>query len=186
MLDQLHPSHLQLVIPVLQRETIHKLASCKRLSTRLTALLAHKAAVPEAQPTIADRLALLPWGVVERTGMAIAALLYGRQLARYVDAASIAVIEQVIDTQSRLDAIRQAARGTIALPAVSAEFTPTELATAINETCWRALARWRDLVSPSYHALAALRLPATGLPTPLETDADPAILHVIEGLAFHG
>jgi len=184
-LTDLHPSHLQLSIPVLQRGTIQRLQACRRLGNRLAALLPLNAAYPATPPETADRLALRPRMVVERAGARMGALIYGKQLARYVDAASLTLLESSIGVDEHRFGIREAARGQIPLPTVPTEQTPSDLAAAIVNTGWSCLARWRDIVSTPYQPLATLRLPAAGLPAPASSISDAVIIAVIEALDIH-
>lgn len=178
----LHPSHLQLVMPVLQRETIRRLQACTRLGPRLAALLPQATTLPEGPPEAVDTLALLPRHAVEEAGARMGAIIYGRQLARYVDAPSVAVLERAMGSPARLFGIREAARGRIALPSVPVEQTPSDLAGAVIEAAWSCLARWRDMVSDAYRPWALLRLPAAGLPTPAPATHDGVILAVVAAL----
>ncbi|AOX16634.1 hypothetical protein [Kozakia baliensis] len=177
----LHPSHLQLLMPMLQRETVEKLQNCSRLTARLLNLLpqekADLASLPFPTGSL-ERLALQSSATVGQAGLRMAGLAYGRSLARYVEARDVAALDAALGASTRLFSIRQAARLAASLPDIPplpADTSPQALIATIGDCAWQCLARWRDIVETPYRALASLKLPAVGLPSPASASFDPVI-----------
>lgn len=182
-LADLHPSHLQRTMPMLQRETVERLQKCARLAPRLAGLLDYRPGALRGSPEGLDVLAVRPRGEVEVAGHYMGALICGRVMARHVDAASIAVLDQAIGASARLFGIRQAPH-VVAVDLPSPRFGESieTLAAAASDWGWRCLVRWRDQVTPDYRAAATLRLPAVGLPHAAPESCDPMIGLVIQTL----
>lgn len=178
-LVDLHPSHFQRAMPMLRRETVERIQRCDRLAHRLAKLIDYRIDRPEQAASDFDVLAYRPRFEVEVAGRHMGALIFGRALARYVDTASIAVLNREVGTSARMFGIRHSVQivSPIVLPTI--EGGAEELASAINDWGWRCLVRWRDQVSPTCQKAATLRLPAVGLPDAAPETSDAIIRHVI-------
>ncbi|MBO1360441.1 hypothetical protein J2D73_11645 [Acetobacter sacchari] len=181
-LEGLHPSHLQRVVPMLQKQTILRLQGCCRLTERLAQHL--RLPSTSLNPTMPqgafDALAMQSHHRVARAGRHMGALVFGLHLARQIDATDVAVLDQDIGRDARLYGIRQAARMKDRLPQVPSPETLADLRTATAEYGWRCLVRWRNRVSEPFRAAATLRLPAKGLPIAASGAFDALIAYTID------
>ncbi|MEN3167118.1 hypothetical protein [Gluconobacter sp. OJB] len=193
MLADIHPSHLQLRLPMLHRDTVQKLQTCSRLSERLIELLDCQGLPPVHPPQDPlEALALQPEEGLQRAGRHMGAVVYWRSLAKQVDRQAITVLDTVLGENVRLFGIRNGAhwaQSGVPMPSAGPSPEPDTdiagLARAVTDCGWSCLIRWRDSLTGDYGRLATLKLPARTLLPAASGAYDPIILKVAEGIAGH-
>ncbi|MBS1095900.1 hypothetical protein [Gluconobacter wancherniae] len=193
MLASIHPSHLQLHLPMLQRDTVQKLQTCSRLSERLIELLDYEGLPPAHAPqSPLEALALQPEDALQNAGRRMGAVVHWRSLAKQVDRQATTVLDAAFGEDVRLFGIRNGAHWAQAGLSIPPSITSTEpdmdlatLARAVTDCGWSCLIRWRDSLTGDYGRLATLKLPARTLLPAASSTYDPIILKVAEGIAAH-
>lgn len=193
MLASIHPSHLQLRLPMLHRDTVQKLQTCSRLSDRLIELLGCEELPPTHAPQgPLEALALQPEDRLQSAGRRMGAVVHWRSLAKQVDRQAITALDAALGEDVRLFGIRNGAHWAQAGLSIPSAGTPAKpdmdlasLARAITDCGWSCLIRWRDSLVGDYGRLATLKLPARTLLPAASSAYDPIILKVAEGIASH-
>ncbi|MBS1091738.1 hypothetical protein JK208_08955 [Gluconobacter sp. Dm-74] len=193
MLASIHPSHLQLRLPMLHRDTVQKLQTCSRLSERLIELLDCEGLPPAHAPQgPLEALALQSEDRLQSAGRRMGAVVHWRSLAKQVDRQAITALDAALGEGVRLFGIRNGAHWAQAGLSIPSAGTPTEpdmdlasLARAITDCGWSCLIRWRDSLAGDYGRLATLKLPARTLLPAASSAYDPIILKVAEGIVTH-